>query len=64
MGSKPKIVQPEDPAIVEQRAKDLAAQEANAEMATRRKNKSSTVLSSLGTNEASGTALSKSNLGN
>lgn len=46
MGSKPKVHQPEDPEVLEQKAKDRSTAEMNEGLAARRKNRQSTVLSS------------------
>ena len=46
MGSKPKVVQAEDPAVT----RELAQKEANENTASRRKQKQSSVLGSLLTN--------------
>ena len=47
MASKPKVVQQEDPAEIERKAKELAQKEANENSAVRRKNKQNTALGSL-----------------
>ena len=47
MGSKPKVVQQEDPAVTEQKAKELAQKEANENTASRRRTKQSSVLGSV-----------------
>lgn len=47
MGSKPKVVQAEDPAVTEQKAKELAQKEANENTASRRKQKQNSALGSL-----------------
>lgn len=60
LASKPKVVQQEDPAEIERKAKELAQIEANENSAVRRKNKQSTALGSLIEGQ---TALSKTNTG-
>lgn len=47
MGSKPKVVQAEDPAEIERKAKELAQKETNENTASRRKQKQSSTLGSL-----------------
>ena len=59
MGSKRKAPKQEDPEVQEQKAKDRATVEANENLASRRRNKQSTVLANL----TPTTALSKTNTG-
>lgn len=50
MGSKPKVVKQEDPAVTEQKVKELAQKEANENTASRRRTKQSSALGSALTN--------------
>lgn len=63
MGSKPKAPQQMSPEEMDRRAAELAQKESNESKASKRRNKRSTVLSSIDTNSTALGSVQKTNTG-